>query len=359
MSAVELSWFACDLRSGRIAEELRTLAPSQAISRKLGVSTTAQFDLQLAQAPRWWESATDPGRTMLVPVDTLTGQPLGAWIILTRAGGAGPTVQLGGATAEAYLDRRYTGSYGGVQQDQAVIMTGVSSALAVDAPPFVFDAPNTGTLMDYSVQDGDDKTILSSLQEIMGMTAAAEWTVDVEWADAAQTRFRLMFRVRPKIGVQSTTPEAVMDLPGCISDYTLTESYEDGKGATSVLAWGEGEGAARLHSSEHVAIDQIAAGWCRWIYRYTPATGLTDPTQLDSHAAEALTQMRTGSRVWTVEAVASQAPRLGRDWALGDSVRVAIDHSPRHPNGAETVSRAYSWELDAAGDRVRPILVED
>jgi hypothetical protein len=69
--------------------------------------------------------------------------------------------------------------------------------------------------------------------------------------------------------------------------------------------------------------------------------------------------MRTGSRVWTVEAVASQAPRLGRDWALGDSVRVAIDHSPRHPNGAETVSRAYSWELDPGGDRVRPILVED
>lgn len=354
-----LDWYACDLATGVIGEELRSLTPSGTIGRKLGQSVTANLNLDLNGAPPAWEAATQPGRSMLVAVDTATQAPLWAGLILTRDGGSSNVVAIGAVTPEAYLDRRYTGDYGGFGVDQAAIMTGVSQALLVNAPPFVIDAPNTGVLATYSVQDGDDRTVLSSLQELMGQEGGAEFTADVTWADAAHTTFNLPLRVRPKIGVQSTNPEVVLDFPGCVSSYSVQESYEAGKGATEVLAWGDGQGASRLKSSLYAATGLLAQGWPRWDYRYTPASGLTDPDQLNAHAAEALAQMQTGSAAWTVEAVASRAPRVGSDWALGDSIRIHVADSPRHPNGADTVARVYAWNLDPGGDKVTPILLEE
>lgn len=356
--AVILDWYGCDLRSGLIVEELRALTPDQPLSRRLGVSTACSLRLPLAGAPRAWEAATTPGRTMLVAVDRLTDQPLTAYMVLTREGGAAPDLVLGGATPEAYLDRRYTGTYLGVQQDQAAILTGTGAAILTDAPPFVLDAPPTGILQDFSVEDGDDRTILSVWQELMAAEGGPEWTVDVAW-NATRSGFVLPVRVRPAIGVQSVSPEAVFDFPGCVSSYTLAESYTAGTGATVVIARGEGEGDSRLTSSVHTADTLIAGGWARWVYRYTPAAGGTDPVQLDAHAAAALGLMQTGGVVWTVTATASRAPRLGRDWALGDSVRVQVARSPRHPGGAETVARAWAWELDPGADTVTPILVQE
>jgi hypothetical protein len=358
MSAVELAWLACDLKSGRIAEELRSLAPSGAIESRLSLSSTAQLDLTLAGAPAEWEAATDPGRTLLVAVDTYTSQPIWSGLVLTRTGGSDPVVQLGAATPEAYLDRRYTGTYNGIARDQALIMGDLVTSVLTDAPPFVVDAPAGSAAIVYQLLDGDDRTVLSALQELAGMEGAPEWTVDTVWLDAAQTAVQLVLRVRPTIGVQSPNPEAVFDLPGCISTYSLAESYESGRGATAVRAWGDGEGSARLKSVDQTATDLITAGWCRWENRYTPSSGLTDPDQLTAHAVQALAQQRTGTRTWTVDAVASRAPRLGRDWGLGDSVHVQIGYSPRHPRGAETVSRAYAWRLDPAADRITPVLVE-
>lgn len=354
---VVLDWYGCDLRSGRIIEELRALSPTQGLSGKLGASSTAAFSLALDGAPRDWEAATACGRTMQVAVDRATGQPIGAWLTLTRAGGTASTLSLQGASPEAYFDRRYTGAFSGLGVDQAAIYTGTGAPLLVDAPPFVFDAPATGTTQIYSVEDGDDRTVLSVWTELMA-GGGPEWTVGVAW-NADRSGFTLPVLVRPTIGTVTTNPEPVFDMPGCISSYVLTESYEDGKGATRVTAYGDGEGSSRLRSDVLTATDLIAAGYCLWERRYTPADGLTDPLALTAHAREDLTVMGTGATVWTVDAVASQAPRLGRDFTLGDSVRVQVTRSPRHPNGASTVARCWSWTLDPGADTVSPILVED
>jgi hypothetical protein len=60
-----------------------------------------------------------------------------------------------------------------------------------------------------------------------------------------------------------------------------------------------------------------------------------------------------------MQAPASQAPRLGTDWALGDSVQLSVETSRRHPDGATVVARCWSWELEPGADLVRPILVEE
>lgn len=353
-----LAWFGCDMRTGGIVEDLPALKPSGALSRKLGVSTTCTFDLALDGAPDDWESATAPGRSLLVAVDTVTDTPVWAGAVLPRDGGTGTTVQLGAATLEAYLDARYPGTQTLIGVDQADVIAALAAPALASGPPIVIDSASTGTTMDYLSFDGDDKTVLSCLQEVMGLDGGPEWTIDVAW-NAGHNGFQFPLRVRKQIGAQAPSPEAVFDYPGCVSSYNLSESYERDKGATRVIARGEGEGENRLSSTVQEATYLTSTGWPVWEYRYTPSSGITNPNQLIAHAAKSLTLMAQGAQVWTMEAVASRAPRVGTDWNLGDTVHLAVEESRRHPNGADVVARCWSWELDAAADRVRPILVEE
>ncbi|MEU5442774.1 MULTISPECIES: hypothetical protein [Streptomyces] len=358
MSAVELAWYGCDFRTGGIVEDLPVLKATGALSRKLGAGATLQLELALAGASPEWEAATAPGQSMLVAVDMATDTPLWAGAVLTRDGGSATTVQCGVATLEAYLDARYPGTQTMIGVDQATVIANLVAPARTGGPPFVLDSVATGTSIDYLTDDGDDKTILSCAQEVMALEGGPEWTVDVVW-DSTHSGFQFPVRVRSAIGVQTDPPEATFDFPGCVSDYGLSESYEAGKGATRVIARGEGEGSSRLTSSPKEATDLIASGWPIWEYRYTPASGVTDPDQLEGNAAKEVALMARGARVWTMQAVASRAPRLGRDWGLGDSVRLSVEKSNRHPTGAEIVARCWSWELDAGSDTVRPILVEE
>jgi hypothetical protein len=358
MAAVELAWYGCDLRSGRIGEELRSFRAG-ALSRKLGASTSVQGSLVVAGAAAGWPEATDPGRTLLVAVDAGTGIPLWSGITLVRSGGAGPEVGLTAATAEVYLDRRYPGSYTATGVDQTAVMAALATPALTDGPPLVLDTTDTGTLIDYTMADDEDRTILSGVQEVSQMEGGPEWVIDTIWGDAAQTRFELVLRIAPTIGTVTDLPAAVFDLPGCIESYSLTESYEKGSGATRVIARGERSSDVRASSSVHTADDLLGNSWALWEERFTPASGITDTSQLDRHAAEALALMGTGSRAWALEAVASQAPRLGVDWVLGDSIRLDVTSSPRHPAGIQTIARAYAWSLDVASNRLVPTLLED
>lgn len=355
----ELAWFGCDLRTGGIIAELPALTPTQALSRKLGTYTTCSADLTLPGAPRDWEAATTDGQSLLVAVDTLTNTPVWSAIVITRDGGSANTLTVNLTTPERYLDSRYTGTIALTGADQADVLTAIMTPALTDGPPLVIDAIATGTTMDYTVADSDDRTVLSAAQEVMGAQGGPEFTVDVAWADASHTGFILPVRIRSQVGTITDQPGGTFDFPGSVSQYSLLESYEQGKGATVTLARGSGEGDSRLTSTPYTATDLIAAGWTRWVYRFTPSDSATDPDQLNAAAARALALMQTGSRVWSLQAVASRAPRIGTDWTLGDSVRVAVESSPRHPAGADITARAWSWTLDPGADTVTPILVQE
>lgn len=355
---ITVQWLGCELATGDIVEELRAVIPSGPLARRLGAYSTTGFRLDLAGAPPSWEAATDPGRTMLVCV--ADGEPVWAGMVLTRAGGSAGTVELACATPEAYFDRRYAQAHTWTSQDESsVIAAGLIGDTQVDGLALTVDAVATGTLRSRTYLDDDDTTVLSRLSELMGVDGGPEWTVDLRWRDASETSVELVARVRSKIGVQSAQPGAVFTFPGDVKGYSLAESYEQGKGATVVRARGQGEGDSRYTSADQVASDLIAAGWPRYEHRWTPSTSITSTSTLTAHAAAALTLMRAGARVWSVDAVASRAPRLGRDWALGDMVGLHVISSPRHPAGISVTARAWGWEWDIAADVVRPVMVED
>lgn len=355
---IVVQWLGCELRTGRIIEELRAVTPSGPLARRLGTYSSTAFRLDLAGAPPSWDAATAPGRTMLVCVaDDL---PVWAGIVLTRTGGSAGTVELACVTPEAYWDRRYAKTHTWKSQDESsVIAAGLIGDTQIDGLGLTIDAPATGTKRDRAYLDDDDATVLARLSELMDVDGGPEWTIDLRWRDASQTSVELVARVRTKIGVQATQPGAVFTFPGDVKEYSLFESYEQGKGATVTRARGQGEGDDRYTSTDQVASDLIAAGWPRYEHRWTPSTSITSTATLNAHAASALALMRAGARVWSVDAVASRAPRLIRDWALGDVVRLHVITSPRHPAGMSVTARAWGWEWDIAGDVVRPVMAED
>lgn len=351
-------WLACDLRTGRVADELPSLTPTQPIGRQLGTYTSASFSLALPGAPADWQAATDPGRVMIVAIaDDL---PVWAGMVLTRTGGSSDTVEIGCATPEAYFDRRFVRDHQWSQVDEAsVIAAGLIGDAQIDGIGLTIDAPPTGTLRDRTYHDGDDSTVLARLQELMGVQNGPEFTVDVRWRPGAeQSAVELVARVRKRIGVITDRPTAVFTFPGDVIEYTLAESYESGKGANVVRAMGEGEGEDRRRSADMIATELLAAGWPRYEHRFTPSTSITSQATLDSHARAALATMRAGVQVWRLQSVASRAPRLGHDWALGDTIGLHVERSPRHPDGAMVTARALAWEWDVTADRIVPIIAE-
>lgn len=354
-----LAWYGCDLKTGGIAEELRTLSPSGSLSRRLGAMTGATFSLALSGASRGWESATDQGRSMLVAVDTATDLPIWAGIINgPRVGGSDDAVSLAAVTVESYLDRRFNGDVSAIGVDLGTALEDLLAPALSGGPPMEIDGSAVGTIGNVQIADSDDRTFLSAAQELMGRDGGPEFTIDPVWADANRTMFKFMIRIRSRIGVQLADPEATFDLPGCIRSYTLSEDYGPDHGATSVIAYGDSSASARLRSATYTADALIAAGWPLYEHRFTPAAGTTDPDALNAQAQAALALMQTGARTWALDASASRAPRLGTAWNLGDSVAIDIIQSPRHPNGASVVARAWAWELDPRSDMVRPVLVE-
>lgn len=359
----DITWYGCDLMSGQIIAELPCLRLSGALDRRLGQYTSATFDVLLGEgAPPNWEAATTPGRSMIVGV--WDDAPGWAGYIPPRTRGSATTAQVTASTIEAYLDRRYTGTLSLTATDEALIAGALLSVAQNGLSSLDIDAPPTGTLRDRSYADSDDKTIYSALTELMGVQDGPEWTIDPVW-NSDQSGFRLVARVRKRIGTQDDAPQAVFSLPGPVTEYQASESYEDGKGATVVLATGNGEGDGSGGDGGRATSDVyrsplVDQGWPVFEYRFSPSSSITSDDVLNEHAAQALSELAGGTTSWTMTARASRAPHLGTDWSLGDNVRLLVDSgvAPGHPDGVDVVARALGWSLDPVADTISPVVVE-
>lgn len=367
--ATVVTWFGCDLVSGGIVEELPDLEPSGTIGSLLGAYTSASFRLPIplgghGAAPKNWQGATEPGRSMIVAV--LGGQPVWAGIVLVRTGGTDAGVDLACVSIEGYLDRRYIRDHAFVQVDEALIAASLIDDANIEGIGLVVDAPDTGTLRDRSYADKDDKSVYSALRELMGVIDGPEWTIALDWSDATQTAVTTIARVRKRIGYPSITPTAVFTTGSAAAvvssagaseaRYTYSEDYSSGKGANHVVATSSGEGDSRPQSGPARDEDLFAAGWPRWEHRYSPSSSITNVATLDAHAQHALSLLARGARTLTISARADADPMLGTAWAVGDDIGYdLIGH--RHPDGLQGVARAIGWDLDPQAGVVSPILL--
>lgn len=364
-----VTWLGCDLVTGSIVEELPDLVPSGQIEALLGAYTSARLTLPIplggnGAAPKNWEAATIPGRSMIVAL--LAGQPIWAGIVLYRNGGTPGTVDLACTSIEGYLDRRYAGDHTWTQQDEAsVIASGLLADAGTEGIGLVVDAPATGTLRDRTYYDKDDKSIYSALRELMSVDGGPEWTVLLGWTDGTETAVSKTVLVRSRIGYASSTPNAVFTTgtaSAVVSSrgasntaYTYTEDYTSGHGANHVVATSSGEGDSRPQSTPARDEGLLGSGWPRWEYRFTPGTSISEQATLDAHATAALAVMSQGTRTLTITSRADRYPILGTDWWIGDDIGYELT-GHRHPNGLTGVGRAIGWQLDAKAGTIQPIL---
>lgn len=361
-----VSWISCDAVTGRIVEELPMLKPSGEFGQILGTMTSTSFSLPipLAASTRW-EASTEPGRSMLVAVDNATSNPVWGGIVNRRKGGTDSVLQLGAESVEAYLNRRYVGDHAWTNQDDsAAIAAGLLGDADDEGINLIVDAPTSGNLRDRTYFDKDNKTIYRALSELSQVIDGPEWTIDLAWENDDQSVVTKTARVRPRIGVASTTPDAVFETTassvfdtqgGSSAEYDLDEDFTDSKGANHVVAYSSGQGDSAPFSTPARDEALLAAGFPRYEYRFQPSSSISDIATLNSHAQARLALMRMGGKAWVVSGRWSQYPRLGEHWHIGDDIAWnLIGH--RHPTGVVGTGRAIGWEADPDRDRVTLIL---
>jgi hypothetical protein len=346
-------WYAADAVTGAVLDELPLSAP--VISRVVGQAMSTSADLPISGAPADWIADTEPGRTMLVCV--VDDVPIWAALVIGRVRGSAPGATLSLVTPEGYLDRRYASDHTFTAVDEcSVVGAGLVGDCAVHGLGLIIDAPASGTLTTQAYADGNDTSILSALSSLM-QAGSPEFTVDIGWSDATKTAFALTVRIRHQLGLRAASPAAVFELPGSVTSYTQSESYQAGSGATAARAYGDGEGASRATSGD-VLSPLIAQGWPRWDLRWTPNQATTDTAVLTAAATRAATAMGPGTSLWALDAHAAAAPRVGTDWSLGDDVALLVDPgaAPGHPGGVQVVLRALGWGLDFTAGTLTPVL---
>lgn len=352
-------WYGCDIASGNIIEELPFTA-SGALSVILGAYTTVTGTVALPDAPADWETACEPGRTMLVCVREDDDAVIWGGMVTYRKGGSGDTVELGLATLEAYFDRRYMTDVSRTNADGTQILIDIAyiHASMTEGINLDFDSRFTYHYHTRNYTYSSDQTLYSQMVELMNVQNGPEWTVEIRWANAAKTAFKKYLVTWPRLGTALVT--AVFDLPGSIVAYDLTEDYGQGRGANWIEMYGDGEGDTRPWSnSPSEDVELLDSGFPRYEFRKT-ISGVTDPNTLQAHQAARLAWMARGAQTFTVTADASVAPRVQTAWKAGDSVAVEVFESPRHPNGFSITARAIGWSLETSGlGTVTPLLQEE
>jgi len=293
-----------------------------------------------------------PTRMMVAIVNNV---PAWAGVIWKVRGGSQATVELGVATPESYLDRRFTGTLSFTQTEQAAIAAALVEVANIEGINLIIDQRLTGVVRDRSYFDDEDASIYQRLTELMDIEDGVEWTIDPEWADAKQQRVALRFKARSRIG--SIEPRGPLSTTGAAqATYTITHDYGKGMGANDVLAYSSGEGTARPQSQHLRNTAAIAAGVPRVEHRWSPSSSIKSVAILNEHASAALSRLDGGTTSLEIAARWDVAPvRLGVDIALGDQVAYDLV-GPMHPAGILGTARMIGWRLDSTAGTFQPVL---
>lgn len=356
-----LSWVSVNANIGSIIADLPTLKVDGALKQ-----TLMRYESQTASLPTWdisdeekngwpppnWLTATREGAVFLVALgepeeNEPRGQPLWGGMVVRRTRGAGKGVKMSLVTAEAYFDRVYIGDENLIGIPQNLIVQYLAEVYAKAGtkrglPLRVEVIGTNGVARDQPFADTEDKTLYSALSDLSGLLGGPEWTVRWEWVDEQQ--LGIVLTVSDRIGA---TPPAGLDpaaqfyLPGSVKDAELVEGYGASEGANDVMAVSSGVEGARPQSPHQTNEADLRP---RFEYRYTPSTNIKDVDTLTSHAQRALAAMKDGVLALTLTADREEAPRLGRDWGIGDDIGFHIE-APEFPGGLTGTARCVGWEL--------------
>lgn len=350
-----LSWVAVNANSGAIIADLPDLDVSGMFGCTMMRYETQTASLPLSSAPNGWVNATRPGAVWIVCLDDDGQTPLWGGMVIDRETSHGGSVELSLATPEAYFDRRYVGdiTYAASPQNliaKTLVEDWAKTGALRGIPIRVQIVGGNGMARDHEYKDTQDKTLYSALQEFSGLIGGPEWTVGWENVNSLITP---VFYVGDRIGAAAPAglgPAAQFYLPGSVTGAKTKESYTSQAGANRVMAVSSGSADARPQSDVQSNATDLRP---TFEHRWTPNTDIKETSTLNDHAQRALAAMKNGSIGLELTANRQEAPKLGRDWFIGDEIGFDLV-SPAWPNGITGTGRAVGWRMDA--DTIQPLI---
>ncbi|MFH5879748.1 hypothetical protein [Arthrobacter sp. NA-172] len=353
-----LSYVSVDLNTGRVLADLRNIVFSGAHKGTIGRYESTSASLPLDGAPSNWWAATRPLSTAIVCLDDDGQTPLQGWYIDDRDTSHGSGVQLSLMSIEGYLDRRDVGdvTYTNLGQNhivksvvEAFVKTGAKAGIPIRVQ---IDGADTN-LRTITYRDDSDKSVLTVLSDLSAMLGGPEWTC--EWENV-NNLITPVLRTADRLGTPAPAglgPAAWFNLPGDVTDAHLIESFKKDVGANDVMAVSSGTGDARPQSTHHTFTGDNRP---TLEHRWTPSTSITQQQTLEDHAERGLQAMKRGSVALTITSNRQAAPKLNKDWRLGDDIGFDLT-SPAWPKGLTGKARAIGWELTEK--EITPILLVD
>lgn len=343
-----MRFIICDLRTGRVLDELPLLIEDDLTRQLKGVGEgkflAPFFDNEgRLFRNRYWEKLIIPWKTMVL-VCTEGGRIIWSGIPNESSvpGAAGMDIPC--RTAEEYLLRRYMPNAEFLDVDQANIFAAMITAANAQGIGFEVDAPATGVLRERIYRDAENVRIGDRLAELSNAAPGFDWTVDIEWEDAGQSRVRKIARMRPTMGNRTDNPEHAFTSGVNVRSIVPESRWGQGDAATHVTAVGDGEGESRLISAPGIDAIREAAGWPRLEERRN-FSGVSDEDTINAHMVRMKTAFFGGQQLVTLDAL---MPREGEfftgpaDLSLGDTAKVELRI------GQDPVDRdQYAVQLDA------------
>lgn len=339
-----IQWVTCDPATGAVIESLPGLRLESSLPCYVGRGDTIKVSLPVAQRPARWKIATEPNRAVLVAhYDDDQQTILWAGPITYREYGSGPYITLTAQSVDGWLANQYTGTrvaspYSALNRDRCLILADMLAPIATDFHGTI-NVTLSGVTQTLTVTDTEDKTCATVAQTMMalGPEYKAEWVWD------AQGCLCSVVTVAPHIGA---TQPAVL-LSGL--EWTYSEDYTSGKGATIVTAVATNTGAIRNQATVQ-ATDLITAGYLRTEHRYSPDTGVTSTQLLGEHAAGRLAGMRQGTVGISLSFHPDGPYRINRDLHVGDVFEADLANPDMPELEATMTARMVGFVAEA--DRV-------
>lgn len=356
-----IHWLAVEPRTGKIIDELPGLQTTSSLPTMIGRANTATVSLPITdRLPRQWDVATAPGRATLVACwDDPDETVLWHGYVTRRAMGSGPTIDLTLTDINGWLDTQYVPDNYPLEAEQVNIMK-LLGQYAVRAQFHGVDASTLdGIRRRRSYRDDEDKTRLTAMQQLMAVENGCEWAFGFRWDNG---RLVVVCEVARRVGRRPLPGQSVPVLSDV--EWTLTEDYSPGRGATTVtgVALREGDKRAQVTLKDQVLID---AGWVEQEYRWSPDTGSNTVEVLLPYVAQRLRDISRGTRTYSVSVnVAGATQLLGRDLGLGDDIEIDI-RNPDMPELDTTIpGRLIGWVAEPDPESgeivsVEPVLYQD
>lgn len=333
-----LTWYVADLKTGGFLEEVPFKATG--LERTIGQKSTCSVTLDVPDASTMpgWDRIMDPRRCLIVPVED--DVPLAGYII-TDAIPGDETVPFTLASIEAIPEHANvtTLDFFEGDVDESEVARQLLAAKVAPGWGFELEVTPVGKSADHSYSHYEDRSVASALADLSAQAGGPEWVTRIRWEDDTHRRFIKTIEIGPQVG---------RDLASTVFENHYLQTRRRPRSwqklGVRVIATGDGAGESRPMSDTIVDDVAIAAGVPPWELRI-PASSIDEVAGLNRVAVTAGARYRYGTGRWELEIAQTTegAPRLIRDYDVGDTVTLALDATPYDTASFHGPVRVIGW----------------